>query len=176
VPDDGSLTLRRAEPRDALELAAVHIGSWQVAYRGLVPKEFLDALNVEERASRYRFGAGGSDEPEMWLAAQDNVVAGLVVVGRSRDEDQNSAGEVWSLYVAPSNWRSGIGSRLLGTGEDLLAQRGYEDATLWVLEGNSQARQFYEGAGWRFDGTRQTIDVGGHDLSEVRYFKSLTSD
>ena len=112
----------------------------------------------------------------MWLAAQDNVVAGLVVVGRSRDEDQNSAGEVWSLYVAPSNWRSGIGSRLLGTGEDLLAQRGYEDATLWVLEGNSQARQFYEGAGWRFDGTRQTIDVGGHDLSEVRYFKSLTSD
>ena len=176
MTDDGSLTVRRAEPRDALELACVHVGSWQVAYRGLVPKEFLDALNVEERASRYRFGAGGSDEPEMWLAARDNVIAGLVVVGRSRDHDQNAAGEVWSLYVAPSNWRSGIGSRLLATGEDLLAQRGYEDATLWVLEENSQARQFYEGARWRFDGTRQTIDVGGHDLSEVRYFKSLTSD
>lgn len=168
--------MRRAEPRDALELGDVHVGSWQVAYRGLVPKEFLDALNVEERASRYRFGAGESDEPEMWLAARDHVAVGLVVVGRSRDEDRSAAGEVWALYVAPANWRSGIGSRLLAKGEELLAERGFTYATLWVLEGNTQGRQFYEGAAWRFDGTRQTIDVGGHDLSEVRYFKSLSSE
>jgi ribosomal protein S18 acetylase RimI-like enzyme len=152
------------------------VGSWQVAYRGLVPKEFLGALNVEERASRYRFGASGSDEPEMWLAALDHGVVGLVAVGRSRDEDRSAAGEVWSLYVDPANWRSGIGSRLLAKGEDLLRERGCADATLWVLDGNTQARQFYEGAGWRFDGTRQTIDVGGHDLSEVRYFKTLSSE
>jgi len=43
------MLLRPAEPRDALEVARVHIGTWQAAYRGLVPDEYLDSLKIEER-------------------------------------------------------------------------------------------------------------------------------
>jgi len=49
------MILRPAEPRDALEVARVHIRTWQVAYRGLVPDEYLDSLNIEDRAARYDF-------------------------------------------------------------------------------------------------------------------------
>jgi ribosomal protein S18 acetylase RimI-like enzyme len=173
VSDDDPLTMRRAQPGDALDVAAVHIASWQVAYRGLVSSEFLDALDVDERASRYDFGERG---PETWIATQDNVVVGLLTLGRCRDGDHADAGEVWGLYVAPTIWRSGIGTRLLAKGEELLAQRDHTEATLWVLEGNAQARHFYERAGWRFDGTRQTVPIGGRDLSEVRYVKILSSE
>lgn len=174
MPHDNWLTLRRARPRDAHAIAAVHVGSWQVAYRGLVPERFLDALDVDERASSYRFSARGPDEPVVWIAAHGADVVGLVAVGRCRDEDGIGAGEVWALYVAPSNWRSGIGSRLLAKGEELLVHRGFADATIWVIERNTRARRFYEIAGWRCDGRVQTIEVGGRDITEVRYHKTLS--
>jgi hypothetical protein len=38
--------LRRAEPADAMEVARVHVRSWQVAYRGLLPDAYLDGLRA----------------------------------------------------------------------------------------------------------------------------------
>jgi GNAT superfamily N-acetyltransferase len=141
-----------------------------------VSNEYLDALDVDERAGRYQFDARGPDEPVTWVAAQDDVVVGLVTVGLCRDEGRSAAGEVWALYVEPASWRSGVGSRLLAKGEELVVESGCAEATLWVLEGNAQGRRFYEGARWRFDGTRQTIHIGERDLGEVRYVKSLSRE
>jgi ribosomal protein S18 acetylase RimI-like enzyme len=174
VPRDSSLTLRPAQSRDARGVAAVHVGSWQAAYRGLVPEKFLDALDVDERANSYRFGTRGPDETVVWIVAQGENVVGFIAVGRCRDDDHVGAGEVWALYVAPTRWRSGIGSRLLSKGEELLAQRGFAEATLWVLERNAPARRFYESAGWHYDDKVQTIQVSGLDVTEVRYLKSLS--
>lgn len=174
MPRDSSLTLRPAQSRDARGVAAVHVGSWQAAYRGLVPEKFLDALDVDERANSYRFGTRGPDETVVWIVAQGENVVGFIAVGRCRDDDHVGAGEVWALYVAPSNWRSGIGSRLLAKGEELLVHRGFADATIWVIERNTRARRFYEIAGWRCDGRVQTIEVGGRDITEVRYHKTLS--
>jgi GNAT superfamily N-acetyltransferase len=110
------LKLRRAQAGDARSVAAVHVGSWQIAYRGLVPKTFLDELDGDERARGYRFNARGPDESVVWIAAMSEEVVGFVAVGRCRDVDQPDSGEVWALYVAPSNWRLGIGSRLIAKG------------------------------------------------------------
>jgi len=41
--------IRDAETADALAVARVHVRSWQVAYRGLIADQFLDALRPEER-------------------------------------------------------------------------------------------------------------------------------
>ena len=38
------MTVREAQPRDAAEVAGVHVRSWQVAYRGLFPDDYLDGL------------------------------------------------------------------------------------------------------------------------------------
>jgi GNAT superfamily N-acetyltransferase len=150
------------------------VGSWQVAYRGLVPQAFLDALDIDQRATSYRFNARGPDGSVVWVATESEDVVGFVAVGRCRDADQADSGEVWALYVAPLNWRSGIGSHLMAKAEQLLVTRGFSGATLWVLEGNAQGRRFYESAGWHCDGAVQTVHVGGRDLTEVRYRKSLS--
>lgn len=50
------MLLRRAVPCDEQAVAEVHVGSWQVAYRGLLPSGFLDRLDPAERAKRYSFG------------------------------------------------------------------------------------------------------------------------
>ncbi|MHB1536011.1 MAG: hypothetical protein ACYC1D_15655 [Acidimicrobiales bacterium] len=46
------MLLHRALPGDEDAVAAVHVWSWQTAYRGLVPSEYLDSLNPAERARR----------------------------------------------------------------------------------------------------------------------------
>ena len=42
-------------------MAAVRSGSWQVAYRGLLPSALLDGLDPAERAKRYSFATDGPD-------------------------------------------------------------------------------------------------------------------
>ena len=43
------MLLRPAEPSDSLAVAEIHVRSWQVAYRGLLPGDYLDALIPQER-------------------------------------------------------------------------------------------------------------------------------
>ena len=43
------MLLRPAEPVDAIAVAHVHVRSWQVAYRTLMPDDYLDQLRPEDR-------------------------------------------------------------------------------------------------------------------------------
>lgn len=181
VVDNGRMTrsvpweLRRAAGADAAAVAAMHVRAWQTAYRGIVPDPFLDSLDVAARAGRYSFDRTGPGDPETWIAVDGEDVVGMVSISPSRDEDLPGLGEVRALYVAPDRWRSGAGSALLATSERLLADAGYTEAVLWVLEDNARGRGFYEAAGWDPDGRTKTAGIGGRELVEVRYRKALTT-
>ncbi|WP_156759003.1 hypothetical protein [Microbacterium karelineae] len=42
-----------AVPDDAATIADVHVRTWRHAYRGLMPQEFLDGIDVAARAERW---------------------------------------------------------------------------------------------------------------------------
>ena len=48
-----ALTIRAATPADARAIAEVHVASWRVGYRGLVPDEVLAAHSVEKRTEQW---------------------------------------------------------------------------------------------------------------------------
>ena len=52
----GVLRMREAQPQDAAEVAGVHIRSWQLAYRGMFPDDYLDGLRAEDRMAHYTLG------------------------------------------------------------------------------------------------------------------------
>jgi hypothetical protein len=68
-----SVELRIARPADALAVAKVHVRSWQVGYRDLLPHDYLDALRPEERAQRYTFGSNDPHAPTTIVAKDDGV-------------------------------------------------------------------------------------------------------
>jgi len=70
----------------------------------------------------------------------------------------------------------GIGRRLFAKAIHDLAQRGYREVTLWVLDTNQRARSFYESAGWVPDGATKTEELPGAVLREVRYRAELHPD
>jgi len=167
------MLIRRATPEDAEALAGVHVDSWRVAYRGLVPESHLAKLDKDRRAKRFHDDLAAGIE-ESYLAEAHGEVLGFLTIGECRDEDldRRTTGEIWGIYLAPAHWRKGYASALCRYGERLLRSKGYREASLWVFEGNSQARLFYEAMGFAADGASKTLNPGA-DLEVLRYRKAL---
>jgi GNAT superfamily N-acetyltransferase len=53
-----------------------------------------------------------------------------------------------SVFVDPSRWREGIGSRLMAIAEDAMLAHGFRASYLWTPR-EGEARAFYEALGWR---------------------------
>lgn len=174
------MLLRRAVAGDELAVAEVHVGSWQAAYRGLLPESYLARLDPVERAKRYTFAVEGPDSPLTTVAVADSTICGFTTVGPARDADAEGVGELYAIYVDPSCWGRGVGRALIGEARRLLVERGHAQAVLWVLAGNSRAESFYRSDRWRPDGTarREKIGAGWHPtgavvVDELRYRRTL---
>jgi len=161
--------IREARPGDERDVAALHIRSWQGAYRGLLPDEHLDALQVDERAARYSFGSLDPDAPDTILAVEHDAICGFATTGPSRDDDARGLGELYALYVDPPAWGKGIGRMLLAQAVAGMRAQGYEDAILWVLTGNEPAERFYRADGWVRDGARRWEEPYGVRSRVIRY-------
>jgi GNAT superfamily N-acetyltransferase len=167
------MQLRPAEPADAGEVGGVHVRSWQVGYRGLLPDDYLDRLQPEERARSYLFGSCDPARPHTIVAAEEEVICGFATTAPARDVDVPGHGELCALYVDPPSWGRGIGQALISAARQRLAGDGFDHAVLWVLVANRRARRFYEADGWVADGSRRDDQVWGAKVDEVRYRRHL---
>ncbi len=176
----GTVRVREPEPGDSGPIGRVHVRAWQHAYAGIMAASFLDGLDQDAwgRAWRQRLDhrAAGRGEPgvELLVAEHpaDGPVAGIATLGPERDGD-GGRGELWMINVDPGSWGRGVGSALLDEVEARLVARGFAEAVLWVVAGNSRARRFYQARGWSPDGTCRREDIGGRPVDECRYVKTL---
>lgn len=78
-----------------------------------------------------------------------------------------------SIYFLPQYIGKGYGKLLLDAVVGELEQLGFHDIFLWVLEDNLRARRFYERAG--FISTENYLDdtIGGKELREIQYCRSV---
>ncbi|MEU7016497.1 GNAT family N-acetyltransferase [Streptomyces sp. NPDC046385] len=170
------MPIREAAPSDAAAVAAVHIRSWRAAYRGLVPDAYLDSLDVGERTGAWRGRLSAPDAPTVLVAEEEG--GGPVAFSCFRpwpdgESDAAVTAELSALYAVPEVWGRGVGRELLAATVAAMTTADFREAGLWVLEGNSRARAFYEAAGWRPDGTSVTEETGGRMLPELRYRMAL---
>jgi GNAT superfamily N-acetyltransferase len=171
------IQVRRAAPADAAPIAVVHVRSWQGAYRGLLPQEYLDGLDPADRTDRWRRALERDDWPAAGtlVAVSDGQVGGFANFGPTRDADAGASrvGEIAAIYVLPEAWGTGLGRGLMTAALSQLAAGGYETAALWVLDSNARARRFYDRAGWTADGSAKQDHIAGAPVTEVRYRRPL---
>jgi GNAT superfamily N-acetyltransferase len=169
--------IRPAEPGDEPGIARVHVASWQDAYAGHMPAEFLAGLDVGQRTAawRQRLPAAKKSRGDILVAVSGEDIVGFVHFGPSRDAeaDPGRTGEIGAIYLEPESIGHGIGRLLMDGAVAGLAGFGYADATLWVLDANLRARKFYERAGWAPDGAVLTDDSRGFLIRELRYRRPL---
>ncbi len=170
------MNFRRATADDAPGLARVHVDSWQVAYRGVVPDSHLQGFTYRRREEAFRRSIAANQE-ETYLLEDGARPVAILTIGPKRDDDLDAqyTGELWGIYIAPDYWRRGIGRELVQEAERMLQARGHREVVLWVLEGNSAARRFYEAVGFALDGASKIVELG-KPLKAVRYKKALPTE
>lgn len=139
--------IRIAIPRDAHRIAEIQVESWRAAYRGILPVEYLNGLDVNRRTELWRKFSGDAQAP-LFVALKDNRITGFCHLIRSRDVDSERAAEIAAIYLDPNHWRSGYGRELCSAALSFSEDQGFERVTLWVLVENSPARRFYETMGF----------------------------
>ena len=164
------VTVRAATAADADEIGRIHAVTWRAAYAGVIPESAFDVEN-RQRWWRDAFTEVWPPTSAAFAAVRGGAVVGFASVGRSREEE--NAGEVFTIYVDPASWGTGAGRALLERAEECLAALGFDEAMLWVLEGNERAERFYRTAGWKHDGGRKEDDFQGARVTELRYRKPL---
>jgi len=159
--------VRSATPEDSAQLARVHVDTWREAYRGIFPDDFLTSLDVDTRADWW---ASLLQSGATVFVADVGEVVGFCSPGPASDEGW---GEIYSIYVLPGHWGSGLGHDLLEAGEAQLASLGFSRALLWVFDANHRARNFYEGHSWSLGKPLRIEEIAGVQVTEVRYEKDL---
>jgi ribosomal protein S18 acetylase RimI-like enzyme len=167
--------IRRATIDDARAIAEVHVNSWQAAYRGLLPQDFLQNLSLERREAQWR---SGIDNPEQVVLVCDleTVVAFCSFMpSRDGDIDKSKVAELSTIYALESVWGQGIGKQLCAEAVRQMRERGFSEVMLWVLKGNDRAIKFYERMGMTFDGKTKT-ETRQNDITlhELRYGMKLS--
>jgi len=83
------------------------------------------------------------DDQLFFVAMADNEIIGTIMAGYD-----GHRGWIYSVAVAPSHRRQGVGSRLVAHAERALIARGCVKINLQILEGNESVVAFYSKFGY----------------------------
>lgn len=168
-----AMQIRQAWPDDASAVAAVYVRSWQVAFAGLVPQHYLDAMDPSREESGWKTRIAEAQWPSSGVLVAETEAGIVGFTGFSPSQETSAIAEIGTLYAMPEVWGTGVGKQLMLATLTTLGQADYAQATLWVLEDNERARRFYETAGWFADGAAVEDTTGGASLNKLRYRRSL---
>ncbi len=168
--------IREATAMDGLAIARIQIETWRASYAGILPKEYLIDLSLDERGSWWREAIGRKREGETLVAELPGggPIVGFGSCGPPRNKRAPAQGEVYTLYVDLDWQNQGIGRQLLASLFEELVLQGCSSAVIQVLAENP-ARYFYEAMGGEvvaeghdyFAGARLAIlAYGWRDLQE----------
>jgi ribosomal protein S18 acetylase RimI-like enzyme len=128
------VVIRPARPRDAERIFRIHL-------------ESLEGLDEEDLEWFKAMLSVRSRRRKALVAEVDGRVVGFVISYKRRGQAY-----IDSLAVDPACRDLGIGSRLIGELENLLASEGVEKVALSVKEGNLRALDFYLRRGYSVKG------------------------
>lgn len=165
--------IRQATIEDAPRIAEIHVDSWRSTYRGIVPDDFLAALDVKKREEAWKKLCSNERSP-VYVACHANRIIGFCHVSASGDRDAEATAEINSIYMDPAHIRHGYGSKLLAAALSFALEQGCTVVTLWVLNENTIAKEFYRVMGFQPDGATKT-EGRQFKFNEVRYRINLSN-
>ena len=157
------VTLRPAAPEDVDAVARVWRTAWHDGHRGHVPEALVaarDAAYFTQRAHELL--------EHTTVADDEGELLGVLIV---------KGDELQQLMVSGAARGRGVGGLLLAEAERQVAAAGHAEVWLAVVPGNTTARRFYEGRGWRDHGeeTYRSTTLAGPvvPVPVRRYVKAL---
>lgn len=144
------VTIRSERDGDEPGIAAAHIAAWLAS----VESDGARVMCVDEKdwIQQRRIRLAGIDGPTTLVAEVGDAIVGHLTWGRGPG-GRSAAHRIWSCYVDPSYWGSGVACRLITVA---LAELAGVAVDLEVYGDNLRARRFYERHGFRNCATSHT--------------------
>ncbi len=155
--------IRAAKLEDAAAIAHVHVRSWRTTYAGIIPDEYLTALNEAERVPLWEDWL--TSDISLFVAEIEGKVVGFAGGGAIREPIEAYDAELYTLYLLEEAQGRGLGRALVTTVAETLARKGFQSIVVWALEQNPAVR-FYEKAGAQRVTSKQ-IEIGGRLLPDL---------
>jgi GNAT superfamily N-acetyltransferase len=164
------VVIRSAVAADAVHIEAVHWASRAAAYRHIAG--WPPARPVW--AERVQIWTQWLTDPEITsiVAEVDDVVVGICTIRPSTDPEADpiTVATMPTLYVHPDAWHRGYGRALCSEASRRASARGFTVLTLWSIEKNRRAHDFYTAFGFVAEPTTMVVpDWPSEALTARRY-------
>ena len=148
--------------------------TWQAAYPGIVPADYLASLSVEKFENMWQ-GAITKGVPQLLVAREAETLLGWVAFGPSRDQGAAATdAEIWAIYVGAPHWGRRVGRQLWQRAYERMRAQGFESVSLWAFPENKRACRFYDRLGFEVDATsHKQFTLGGAQMNEMRYVRRI---
>ena len=166
-----NISIRLAVPGDAAEMAEILMRSWEVAYKGIIPDEYIREKNAS-RPEQYK-RAITAKNTDSYVIRRDGKTVGIMRVASPQNDDVgDDFYELHYIYLHPDYYRQGIGSKAMVYAFNIACNLGKKYMVVWVFADNVNSIKFYEKCGFRADGKIATRDFG-KPLTSIRMKKVL---
>ena len=137
------MVIRSCTSGDVATVAALHAGSWQAVYRGIMRDAFLDGPLLQNRMAEWtaNFAVPNLADRGIFLAMDGDQAVGFANAIPAR----NSAWGLFldNLHLRPERRGEGLGAALMAHVAAWGLERGHTALHLLVYEPNAAARRFY---------------------------------
>lgn len=125
---ENKIFIRKTMPDDAADIHQIHVAAYKTSYRGYLPDDVLDALQIdEEKIERTKIYV---TQIESYVAVYQQRVIGFAHLAFP----QNDVAEIQALYVHPQFQRLGAGRALVEFVCASYKARGFSKCEVWTLK------------------------------------------
>ena len=161
-----NLTIREALQKDALSIAQLHALSWRNTYGNILSDTFLDSDIESERKKFWSEKLQRLTPLKFVLVAEiETRLIGFIALEKP---EKGYEAFIDNLHVYPSMKGQGVGKKLMKTVAEKLMRSGIKSVYLWVLNGNTNAEEFYKRLGAK-SADSSFEQFGGSPVSQTRY-------
>ena len=141
------LELSEITMHDLDTAVAIHCEAWRDAYIGFMDGDYISRKNGTRRE---KWAAILADNPagKHFLIRDRGIPVGMISMDLPREDAEPHTYEVFGLYILPLHMRKGYGTAAFALAEERIRQMGYQRISLWILEPNERAKQFWEKLGF----------------------------
>lgn len=153
------ITMRLAIPTDTLDMAEIHMRSWEVAYKDIIPMEYIQEKN-KTRLALYKRIIKDDNTTQYVIQNDGNTVGIMSIDPLPQDDDAiDNMCELASIYLHPNYFRQGIGTKAMEFVCNIAREWKKTIMIVWVFAENTNSIEFYEKCGFIADGSIKHIHV-----------------
>lgn len=161
------MKIRKASIGDAGGIASVHVNSWITTYKGIIPDDYLNSLEVNQKRGFWEKIIGEGKSIVFVAENENDEIVGFASGGREQTNDPKYMAEVYAIYILEDYQKKGLGKKLIKPVIEQLISNEFPNLVIWALEENT-CRRFYESLGGKIVDTKAIL-ISGSALTEIAY-------